>query len=105
MDKKIEHIFRERLLSAEEITGDAAVRRQVRAEFPPAQTSGISLGRLSETLRDALRASNKSIEQIAQETGVSPILLSRFVAGERDIHMDTADKLAEALGLKLAAAS
>ena len=42
--------------------------------------------------------------QIAQDAGVSQIVLSRFLSGERDIRMATADKLAEALGLKLASA-
>lgn len=41
---------------------------------------------------------------IAQEAGVSQIVLSRFLSGERDIRMGAADKLAEALNLKLAAA-
>jgi plasmid maintenance system antidote protein VapI len=43
--------------------------------------------------------------QIAQAAGVSQIVISRFISGERDIRMATADKLAEALGLTLATAS
>jgi DNA-binding phage protein len=105
MSKKIERVFREGRLSAEEVARDEEVRRKVQAEFPPAASSGSAPGRLSQALRDALRASDKSIGQIAQDAGVSQVVVSRFVAGERDIRMATADKLAEALGLKLAQAS
>jgi plasmid maintenance system antidote protein VapI len=33
---------------------------------------------------------------------VSQIVVSRFLSGQRDIRMETADRLAEVLGLKLA---
>jgi hypothetical protein len=101
MSKKIERVFRQGRLSAEEVARDEEIRRKVQAEFPPAAPSVGTSGRLSQ----ALRASDRSIDQIAQDAGVSQIVVSRFVAGERDIRMITADKLAEALGLKLAQAS
>jgi MoCo/4Fe-4S cofactor protein with predicted Tat translocation signal len=105
MSKKIERAFRGRKLSAEEIAGDEEVRRKVQAEFPPAAPSGSASGRLSQALRDALRSSDKSMYQIAQDAGVAQIVVSRFLSGERDIRMATADRLAEALGLTLAKAS
>jgi Helix-turn-helix len=105
MNKKMERVFRKRRLSAAEIARDEEVRRQVQTEFPPSVPSGSASGRLSQALKDALRASNKSINQIAQDAGVSQIVVSRFLSGERDIRMATADKLAEVLGLKLASAS
>ncbi len=74
----------------------------MQAEFPPAAPNGHPSGRLSQALRDALNASDKSMYQIAQDAGVSQIVVLRFVSGERDIRMATADKLAEALGLTLA---
>ena len=74
----------------------------MQAEFPPAAPNGHTSGRLSQALRDALKASDKSMYQIAQDAGVSQIVVSRFVSGERDIRMATADKLAEVLGLTLA---
>lgn len=104
MSKKIERVFRAGRLSAEAVARDEEVRRKVQAEFPPA-SCGSASGRLSQTLRDALRASDKSMYQIAQDAGVSQIVVSRFLSGERDIRMATADKLAEALGLNLAKAS
>ncbi|HEY7424136.1 MAG TPA: helix-turn-helix transcriptional regulator [Gemmataceae bacterium] len=105
MSKKIERVFRERRLSPEEVARDEEVRRNVQAEFPPVAPSGSASGRLSQALRDALQASEKSMYQIAQDAGVSQIVVSRFLSGERDIRMATADKLAEALGLTLARAS
>ena len=105
MAKKIERVFRERMLTAEKIARDQEVRRKVQVEFPPAQSTTSLSGRLSQALRDALRSSEKSMYQIAQDAGVSQIVVSRFLSGERDIRMATADKLAEALGLKLASVS
>src|SRR5437016_2666005 len=105
MSKKIERVFRAGRLSAEEIARDEDIRRKVRAEFPPAEQSGSTPGQLSEALRDALRSSDKSVDQIARDAGVSQVVVSRFLSGELDIRMATADKLAAALGLKLARAS
>jgi DNA-binding phage protein len=105
MSEKIERVFRDRRLSAAEVARDEEVRRQVQAEFPPAAPRGGAPGHLSEALKNALRASDKSMEQIAQDAGVAPIVVSRFLSGERDIRMATADKLAEALGFKFAKAS
>jgi ribosome-binding protein aMBF1 (putative translation factor) len=105
MSRKLERVFRGRRLSADEVARDQEVRRKVQAEFPPAARSRTASGALSQALKDALRASNKSIYQIAQEAGISQIVVSRFLSGERDIRMATADKLAETLGLKLAKAS
>src|SRR5437588_11339758 len=105
MSKKIERVFREGRLSAEEVARDEEVRRRVQAEFPPTAPSGSASGRLSQALRAALRASDRSLDQIGQDAGVAQIVVSRCVSGERDIRMATADKLAEALGLTLAKAS
>jgi len=52
-------------------------------------------------LKTSLRSSGRSFYQIAKESGVSPIVVTRFLAGKRDIRMATADKLAGVLGLKL----
>jgi hypothetical protein len=104
MAKKLERVFRDRRLTPEEVAGDQEVRRQVQKEFPSARRAFPS-GPLSDTLKQAIRASGRSVEQIAGEAAVSQVVIVRFLAGEGDIHMTTADKLAEALGLKLAASS
>jgi DNA-binding phage protein len=105
MNKKIERVFRKSPLSAEEIARDQEIRRKVQAEFPPAAARDHASGRLSHALKDAIRASDKSVYQIAHDAGVSQIVLSRFLSGERDIRMATADKLADALGLTLTSES
>ena len=105
MGKKIQRVFRKGRLPAEAVARDRDVRSKVEAEFPPAPPCASASGRLSQALRDALRTSDKSMYQIAQAAGVSQIVVSRFLAGQRDIRMATADKLAEALGLKLAKSS
>src|SRR5438132_1323367 len=102
MAKKLERVFRDRPLTREEIARDDEIRRQVQEEFPPARRT-LPSGPLSETLKQAIRASGKSIEQLAADAAVSETVVSRFLRGETDIHMATADKLAEALGLKSAA--
>jgi DNA-binding phage protein len=102
MPKKLQRVFRTRRLTADEVAHDEAVRRQIKNEFPPASgTITSAAGSLSETLKLAIRASGKSVYQIASDSGVSQIVVSRFLSGERDIRMATADKLAGALGLKL----
>ncbi len=74
----------------------------MRAEFPPARAGGSKTPHsLSEALKQAIRDSDKSEDEIAEQAGLSPIVVSRFLSGERDIRMATADKLADALGLKL----
>jgi hypothetical protein len=104
MGQKLERVFRDRKLTPEEIARDEEVRRRVKEEYPPAKAAFTS-GPLSETLRQAIRASGRSVAQIAADSGVAPIVVSRFLSGEGDIHMATADKLAEALCLKVAAVS
>ena len=103
MGKKIERVFRQGKLTPDQIARDAEVRRKVMQEYPPAvHSASVGAGSLSAALKEAIRASHKSMYQIAQDAGVSQIVVSRFMSGERDIRMATADKLAEVLGLKVA---
>ena len=51
--------------------------------------------------RGVTRRSGKSVYQIAKAANVSQIVVSRFLSGERDIQMETADRLAVVLGLQL----
>lgn len=95
-------VFRSRKLTPEEIAHDDEIRRKVQAEFPPSPTTSVA-GCLSDALKEAIRGSGKSVYQIANDAGISQIVISRFLSGERDIRMATADRLAKALGLKLEA--
>ena len=102
MAKKLQRVFRNRKLTPEEVARDEDVRRKVREEFPSARPSASKTPQsLSEALQQAIRDSDKTEYQIARQAGVSQIVISRFLSGERDIRMATADKLAYALGLKL----
>jgi transcriptional regulator with XRE-family HTH domain len=99
---KPKRIFRTRHLTPEEFARDEEIRRKIEAEFPPAsKPRKPGKNSLTEMLKTSLRSSGRSFYQIAKESGVSPIVITRFLAGKRDIRMATADKLAGVLGLKL----
>jgi hypothetical protein len=103
MGKKLERMFRDRHLTPEEVAGDEQVRRAVENEYPPSPAKTTSSSSLSEWLKRSIRESTKSVEEIAMDTGVSSVLIARFLSGDSDIHVTTADKLAGSLGLKLTA--
>lgn len=54
---------------------------------------------LPDGLRQALAISGKSSYQLMAETGVNHGVILRFMKGERDIRLETAEKLAAAVGL------
>ena len=54
---------------------------------------------LPEGLRQALTNSGKSSYQLMIETGVNHGVILRFMKGERDIRLETAEKLAAVVGL------
>ncbi len=79
------------------------MRRAAQAGFPPATTAHASrFDLLGEALRKAIRDSTQPAAEIAAKAHLSPLALSKFLAGERDIPLETADRLAEVLGIKLA---
>jgi plasmid maintenance system antidote protein VapI len=45
--------------------------------------------------------SGKTAYQLSSETGVVASVISRFLSGERDIRLETAGKLAAAIGAEL----
>ena len=54
---------------------------------------------LPDGLRQALRNSGKTSYQLNEESGVNHGVILRFLKGERDIRLETAEKLAAAVGL------
>lgn len=56
---------------------------------------------IGEPLRQAIAAAEPHIKDLARRSGVHHTVLYRFVAGERDITVAVADRLAAALGLEL----
>ncbi|XZE17733.1 helix-turn-helix domain-containing protein [Pirellulaceae bacterium SH449] len=100
--KKFERINRDRHLTSAEIESDELARSQVIKEFPSVNSSAPVVGGISDALRRAIQSSPKSIYQICKEAGISQIVVSRFLSGERDIRLATADRLAKALGIEVA---
>ncbi|MBL8815193.1 MAG: helix-turn-helix transcriptional regulator [Planctomyces sp.] len=54
---------------------------------------------LPDGLRQALTNSGKTSYQLMAETKISHGVILRFMKGERDIRLETAEKLAAAVGL------
>ena len=52
-------------------------------------------------LRTAIQASGKSYNLLESEVGLGRGIISRFVKGQRDIGLETAEKIAEHFGLQL----
>ena len=97
--KTFKRITRDRHLTPDEVAADEEVRRKVTQEFPPADPDAPQAGAISEALKAAIQSSPKSVYQICKEAGISPIVVSRFLSGQRDIRLATADRLAKALGI------
>ena len=64
----------------------------------PVQLSGM---RPSKQLQRIIKTCGMSRYEIAQRTGVSEAVLSRFVASDRAMNTDTLDKLGPLLGLQI----
>lgn len=56
---------------------------------------------LSAQLLDVIAARGVIPANLARDAGVNATMIRRFVAGERDVTLGTADRLASALGLRL----
>ena len=98
--KTVKHIYRTGRLSAQEVARNRELRRKIMEEFPPLEREPDS-SVLSDPLRDAIAQSGKSVRRLAQQAKVSEIVLQQFLAGERDLRLATAERLALILGLKL----
>jgi len=89
-------------LTAAEAARDEEIRRRIQAEFPPLDAGPVAPV-LSDPLKQAIRRSRKSVRRLAEEANVSPVVLTQFLAGQRDLRLSTAEKLVKLLGLKLVA--
>jgi transcriptional regulator with XRE-family HTH domain len=56
---------------------------------------------VAEQLREAIRQSGRSLNQLAADSGVDKSRLSRFLRGERDLTLTATAILCEKLGLHL----
>src|SRR5947209_7188302 len=95
-------VFRKGKLPPEQVARDRKLRGLIEAEFPPLVRPPMPRS-LSASLKKAMKHSPKTSDQLAKEAGVSPIMISGFLSGKRDLRLATADRLAHVLGLKLVA--
>lgn len=56
---------------------------------------------ISDAIKAEIERQGLSASAVARRAGVAPNVVSRFLSGERDIQLGTADKIATALGLVL----
>jgi len=56
---------------------------------------------MSDVLRKAVTATGESVTTVARGAGIPQPVLYRFMTGERDMRLQTAEKLAAFLGLEL----
>ena len=57
---------------------------------------------LADQIRERIAEGDYTAAAVGEAAGVSAPVVSRFLAGERDIRLETADMIAGALGLALA---
>jgi Helix-turn-helix len=101
MEKRAFHRkHRSTRLTAAEAARDDAIRGQIQVEFPPLEAEPPSAV-LSDPLKKAIKRSRKSVRRLAEEANVSAVVLTQFLAGQRDLRLSTAEKLANLLKLKL----
>ncbi len=101
-EENLQRVIRSRNLTREEAARDEQIRRKVQQEFPPARSlSPPAPDSISETLKRAIKNSDRSVYQISKDAGVSHTMVDQFLSGRRDIRMTTADRLASVLGLRL----
>lgn len=56
-----------------------------------------------DTIRDAIRKDGRTIYRLAIDSGVNQGVLGRFMRGERDMNLRTAERVCRVLGLELKA--
>jgi len=56
---------------------------------------------LTEDLKREIRSGRMSIYRLGKESGIADPSIHRFLRGERDITLRTAERLCEVLGLRL----
>lgn len=71
-----------------------------RTPSDPAETAPEDTG-LVEQLKSAIRSSGLTLREVARRATVDSGLVSRFMRGERDIELSTAEKICSALRLRL----
>jgi transcriptional regulator with XRE-family HTH domain len=58
---------------------------------------------ISDALRDAIKASERTHYSLAKEAGIRPQMIDYFMRGEKSLSLETVDKLAPVLQLTVVA--
>ena len=61
----------------------------------------MGMTRILDAICEAIEASDKTRYRIAKDTGISQAHLSRLMSGERGLSIESAEKLADYLGLEI----
>ena len=56
---------------------------------------------IPDIIRNAIQKDERTAYRLAIDSGVNQAVIGRFIRGERDLNLRTADKLCQALGLVL----
>ena len=56
---------------------------------------------IADQLREIIHSRGLTPTELGQLAGVDPTIIARFVSGERDLRLETAGRIATALGLRL----
>lgn len=72
-----------------------------KAERTGAKGKPVASATMREVILQAMEDRGESVLALSKLCGVSQPQLSRFVSGERDLRLESAEKLCEALGLEL----
>ncbi len=98
----IKRVTRSDNLGPAEVARDEELRGKLGQEFPPTRPLASNVAdSISQTLKRAIQQSDRPVQEICKEAGVSMNMLAEFLADERDIPTAVADRLAGVLGLKL----
>jgi DNA-binding phage protein len=54
-----------------------------------------------EIIREAIRRDGRTLYRLARDSGVNSAVLGRFMRGERDFNLRTAERVCKAIGLEL----
>ena len=56
---------------------------------------------VSEIIREAIRRDGRTLYRLALDSGVNSAVLGRFMRGERDLNLRTAERVCDAIGLEV----
>lgn len=66
-----------------------------------AYIKGMKTKGFADMMRQTMKADGRTKYAIARDAGLNPAVVARFLTGERDITLTTAEKICRVLGLEL----